>query len=93
MQRKRLGAVPVLLVAAGVGVGGVHQAAVLVLSVGHACNSKTIAIASKKGLNILVQVSSANVSSVIMIHDSFISMKKSATMQCNDNARVCLSWI
>ena len=52
MQRKRLGAVPVLLVAAGVGVGGVHQAAVLVLSVGHACNSETIAIASKKDINI-----------------------------------------
>ena len=54
MQGKMLGAViPVLLVPAGVGVGGVHEAAVLVLSVGHACNSKTIAIASsKKGLNI-----------------------------------------
>ena len=48
MQKKRRGAVPVLLVPAGVGVGGVHQAAVLVLSVSHACNSKTIAIASSK---------------------------------------------
>ena len=58
-MKMRLGAAPVLLVPAGVGVGGVHQAAVLVLSVSHACNSKTIAIASsKKGLNIKIQVSS-----------------------------------
>ena len=69
----RLGAAPVLLVPAGVGVGGVHQAAVLVLSVSHACNSKTIAIASKKRSKIFrfnFQVPSANVTSV-MIHDSF----------------------